>query len=138
MGFRCSSAVKNMPAMQETLVRSLGQEDPLEKGMATHSSILAWRIPWIEGPGGLPSMGSQRVGHEHALTHTRVHTHTHTIINTNYRLYETDFIMQFILLYNFNNSITSPQKALCFGSGRQGISWVPPGLSNIIFTNTLC
>ena len=62
MGFRCSSAVKNMPAMQETLVRSLGQEDPLEKGMATHSSILAWRIPWIEGSDRLWSMGSQRVG----------------------------------------------------------------------------
>ena len=45
--------VKNLPGMQETPVRSLGQEDPLEKGMATHSSILAWRIPWIEEPGGL-------------------------------------------------------------------------------------
>ena len=45
--------VKNLPAMQETQVRSLGQEDPLEKGMATHSSILAWRIPWTEEPGGL-------------------------------------------------------------------------------------
>ena len=44
--------VKNLPAMQETLVQSLGQEDPLEKGMATHSSILAWRIPWTEEPGG--------------------------------------------------------------------------------------
>ena len=55
--------VKNLPAMQETQVRSLGWEDPLEKGMATHSSILAWRIPWTEEPGGLQSMGSQRVGH---------------------------------------------------------------------------
>ena len=55
--------VKNLPAMLETLVQSLGQEDPLEKGMATHSSILAWRIPWTEGPGGLQSMGSQRVRH---------------------------------------------------------------------------
>ena len=51
--------VKNQPAMQETLVRSLGQEDPLEKEMATHSSILAWRIPWTEEPGRLQSMGSQ-------------------------------------------------------------------------------
>ena len=50
-------------AMQETLVPSLGQEDSLEKGIATHSSILAWRIPWAEEPGGLQSMGSQRVGH---------------------------------------------------------------------------
>ena len=55
--------VKNLPAMQETWVRSLGQEDLLEKEMATHSSILARRIPWTEEPGGLKSMGLQRVGH---------------------------------------------------------------------------
>ena len=54
--------VKSLPAMRETWVLSLGQEDPLEKGMATYSSILAWRIPWIEEPSGLQSMGSQRVG----------------------------------------------------------------------------
>ena len=56
--------VKNLPAMQETWVRSLGQEGTLEKGMATHSSILAWRIPWTEELGGLQSMGLQRVGHD--------------------------------------------------------------------------
>ena len=56
--------VKNLPAMQETWVRPLNQEDPLEKGMANHSSILAWRIPWTEEPGGLQSMGSQRVRHD--------------------------------------------------------------------------
>ena len=56
--------VKSPPAMQETQVQSLGQQDPLEKGMATHFSILAWRIPWTEEPGGLVSMGSQRVGHD--------------------------------------------------------------------------
>ena len=50
--------------MQDTQVQSLDQEDPLEKGMATHSSILAWRIPWTEEPGGLQSMRSQRVGHD--------------------------------------------------------------------------
>ena len=55
--------VRNLPAMWETQVQSLGQEDSLEKGMATHSSILAWRIPWTDKPGGLKSMGSQRVGH---------------------------------------------------------------------------
>ena len=55
--------VKNLPAMQKTWVLSLGQEDPLEKGMATHSSILAWRLPRTEEPGRLQSMGSQRVGH---------------------------------------------------------------------------
>ena len=56
--------IKNPPAMRETWVRSLGWEDPLEEGMATYSSILAWRIPWTEEPGGPPSMGSQRVGHD--------------------------------------------------------------------------
>ena len=56
--------VKNPPAIQETWVLSLGQEDSLEKGMVTHSSILAWRIPRTEEPGGLQSMGSQRVGHD--------------------------------------------------------------------------
>ena len=55
--------VKNLPAMQETQVQSLSLEDPLEKGMATHSSILAWMIPWTEEPGGLQSLGLQRVGH---------------------------------------------------------------------------
>ena len=56
--------VKNLPAMGETQVQSLGWEDPPEKGMTTHSNILAWRIPWTEEPGGLQSMGSQRVGHD--------------------------------------------------------------------------
>ena len=63
-GFPVSSLVKNVPAMQDTQVRSLGWEDPLEKEMATHSSTLAWRIPWREEPGRLQSMGSQRVGHD--------------------------------------------------------------------------
>ena len=67
--------LENLPAMQETWVQSLGQEDPLEKGEATHSSILAWRIPWTEEPGGLQSMGLQRD------THT--HTHTRNIISQN-------------------------------------------------------
>ena len=56
--------VKNPPAIQETQVRSLGPEDPLEEEMATHSSILAWKIPWTEEPGGLQSMGLQRVRHD--------------------------------------------------------------------------
>ena len=55
--------VKNLPTMQETWVQSLSREDPLEKGMATHSSILVWRIPWTEEPGRLQSMGSQSVKH---------------------------------------------------------------------------
>jgi len=58
-----TQTVKNLPTMRETWVESLGREDPLEKRMATHSSILAWRIPWTEEPGGLHSIGFQRVGH---------------------------------------------------------------------------
>ena len=61
--------LKCLPAMQETWVRSLGWEDPLEKEMATHSSILAWRIPWMEEPGGLQSKGSQRVRHDLVCKH---------------------------------------------------------------------
>ena len=58
-----AKTVKNLPAMQETQVSSMSQQDPLEKGMVTHSSILAWRIPWTEEPDGLQSMGWQRVRH---------------------------------------------------------------------------
>ena len=61
MGFPGGSVVKNLPAMQETQVQSLGQENPLKKGMATHSSILAWRIPWTEEPGGLQSVGCKEL-----------------------------------------------------------------------------
>ena len=70
--FLVAQTVKNLPAIQETQVRSPVQEDPLGKGMAIHSSILAWRISWIEEPGGLYSMGSQRVGHNRA-TNTHIH-----------------------------------------------------------------
>ena len=59
--FPIAQTVKNLPAMQETQVQLLGQEDPLEKETATHSSILAWKTPWMEGPGGLQSMGLQRL-----------------------------------------------------------------------------
>ena len=59
-----AQGVKRLPAMQETWVRSLGQEDPLEKEMATYSSTLAWKIPWTEKPARLQSMGSQREGHD--------------------------------------------------------------------------
>ena len=69
--------VMNLPAMWETWVQSLGQEDPLEQGMATHSSIPAWRIPWTEKPGGLQSMGLQRVGYNWA-------TNTFTFKTTTY------------------------------------------------------
>ena len=69
-----AQTVKNLPAVQKTWVQSLGWEDPLVKGMATHSSILAWRISWTEETGGLQSIGSQRVGHDRA-------TNTHMLEN---------------------------------------------------------
>ena len=81
--------VKNPTVIHETWVRSLGGEDPLEKEMVTHSSILAWRIPWTEEPGGLQSIGSQRVGHDW------VHTHTHTHIRHN--LFYVNFHYKHIL-----------------------------------------
>ena len=88
--FIVAQTVKNQPAMQEALVQSLGREDSLEKEMATHSSILAWRIPWREEPGGLQSMGgvakswtSQTWLNEWALVHT--HTHSHTHAHTTYK-----------------------------------------------------
>ena len=79
MGFPGVSVVKNLSAMQETRVPSLGREDPLETGMATHFSILAWRIPWTEEPGGLQSIGLKRVKYylamkEHLSTGIRVPT----------------------------------------------------------------
>ena len=75
--FLVAQVVKNLPEVQETWVWSLYWDDPLEKGMATHSSILAWRIPWTEEPGRVHSMGSQRVGHSWG-TNTQTHTHRHT------------------------------------------------------------
>ena len=71
-----AQVVKNPPAVQETCVQSLGQKDPLEKGMATHSSILARGIPRTEEPSRLQSMGSQRVGHNLATEHTGIHART--------------------------------------------------------------
>ena len=65
-GFPCGSVVKNPPAVQEIQVQSLGGEDPLEEGVAAHTSILAWRISWTEEPGGLWSIGSQRVRHDYS------------------------------------------------------------------------
>ena len=83
--------LKNLPAMRETWVRFLGREDPLEKEMATHSSILAWRIPWMEEPGGLQSMGSQRVGHDWAtsLIHSLMININMIISNSNIYILES-------------------------------------------------
>ena len=76
--------VKNLPAKQETWVRSLGWEDPLEKEMATHSSILAWEMPWTEQPGGLQSTGSQRVGHDLLTEQHKATKTTTTVEGTEY------------------------------------------------------
>ena len=78
-----AQTVKSLPAMWETRVWFLGWEDSLEEEMATHSSILAWRIPWTEEPGGLQSMGLQRVGQDwatkHSITYIYIYTHTYTL-----------------------------------------------------------
>ena len=92
--------VKNMPAIWETQVRSLDWEDPLEEGMATHSSILAWRIPWTEEPGGLQSMGSHRVRHDWA-------TNTFTLQSFTYFTNLT-LLISFISLITWKNLSQSP------------------------------
>ena len=93
LGFPGGSVVKNLPAMQETQVWSLGREDLLEKGMATHSSILAWRIPWTEKPGRLQSMWLYRVGHNwviNTLTFTALSSeHTFSLKSYSYYWGET-------------------------------------------------
>ena len=88
--------LKPLPAMWETWVQSLGQEDPLEKEMATHSSILAWRIPWMEEPGGLQSTGSQRVGHDWVTNFHFLSTFTYFSVN---------HIFWFLLVSHFSNFI---------------------------------
>ena len=77
-----AQTVKSLPAMRESQVQSPGQEDPLGKEMAIHSSIVAWKIPWRDKPGRLESMGLQRIGHDR-VTHTHTHTHTHTPMGRN-------------------------------------------------------
>ena len=93
--------VKNLPAVQETRVRSLGQEDPLEKEMATHSSILAWKVPWTEEPGGLQSMGSQIAGHDWATN-----TCTYTLVV--FLLKQSDFnprLSNLFPVFRWNNDL---------------------------------
>ena len=85
-----AQTVKRLPTMQETWVRTLGQEDPLEKEMATHSSILAWKIPWTEEPGWLLSMGSQRVGHKW-MTSLSLMILLYTCLHLNKHIYRASF-----------------------------------------------
>ena len=95
--------VKNPPAMQEMQVQSLGQEDPLEEEMATHSSILAWRIPWTEEPGGLQSMGSQRVENDlvskHTCWYTEIQLVSHTAVTTSNVAKFTSVLIICLLFY---------------------------------------
>ena len=88
-----TQTVKNLPAMWETWVQSLGQEDPLQKGMAIHSSILIWRIPGTEEPDGLQSMGSQRVGHNWATNTNKAHKALGTVSGTK----ETPDVQQLLI-----------------------------------------
>ena len=115
------SVVKNLPTMQETQVWSLGQENPLEKGMATHSNILAWRIPWTEEPGGLQSTGSQRVGHNWAIN-----THTHR--NTK------DFWVFILYPANLQNSLMSSSSSEDFWNLLDFLCRVPCHLQSDCFT----
>ena len=99
--------VRNLPAMQDTQVWFLGQEDPLEKGMATYSSILAWRIPWAEEPGQLQSMGLQRVGHNWVTNTHILHPHNVTCFfpNVQNKKYLSSVVLSrvaFLLQYWFS------------------------------------
>ena len=85
--------VKHLPTMQETQVRSLDQEDPLEKEIATHSSTLAWKIPWTEEPGRLQAMGLRRVGHDRA---TSLHYYTNDAIFTYNGIFNSAVCLSYI------------------------------------------
>ena len=93
-----AQTVKNLPAMQETWVWSVDWEDPLEKGMATHSSILAWKIPWTEESGGLHSLGLQRVGHDW-VTNTHTWRKKHRYSYFLWKIKTKDFFLAF---WNFS------------------------------------
>ena len=86
MGFPSGSTIKNLPAMLETQVWSLGQEDALEEGMAVHYIILAWRIPRTEESGGLQSLGSQRVRHDWVSEHAHMHPHVSDSVKDSFKL----------------------------------------------------
>ena len=107
-----AQSVKNLPAVQETWVRSLGWEDPLEKEMAIHSSIFAWKISWKEEPGGLQSMGSQRVGHNWA-TNTYLSIKSAVIPETVDCIDMTEDYIIWILLFIWTDS-----KCKCYKNRR--------------------
>ena len=105
--------VKNLPTMQETRVRSLNQEESLEKGLATHSSVLAWKIAWTEEPGGLQSMGSQKLGHDWATnTFTFAYTYMYMYVCIYIYIYYIHThiysLFQILFHYNFLGNIVGP------------------------------
>ena len=110
--------VKNPPAMQEMQVQSLGQEDPLEEEMATHSSILAWRIPWTEEPGGLQSMGSQRVENDlvskHTCWYTEIQLVSHTAVTTSNVAKFTSVLIICLLFYTNKSGHLEKKKTTYF------------------------
>ena len=107
--------VKNLPAMQETWVRSLGREDPLEEGMASHSNILAWRIPWTEEAGGLHSVGTKRAGHNWTTN-----TFTSTVLSDGYSSLLTPLHILFVAqeLNSFPGQISSSKPNQRLQKGR--------------------
>ena len=116
-----AQSVKNLPEMHETWVRSLGQEDPPEKEMATHSSILAWRIPWREKPGRTPSMGSQELDMTEQITffnkytYTNIYIYLHKPLHTNTRIYIHPYnIHSYVCMYVFLKSSIFLELCLCF------------------------
>ena len=104
--FLVTHTVRNLPPVGETWVWSLSQEDPLENGMALHSSILAWRTPWTEKPGGLQSMGSQRIRHDWANTFTLLQYQKKDYINKWKYILRSDVLLVVILLKDdFGNNV---------------------------------
>ena len=110
--------VKNPPAIHETWVHSLGWEDPLEEGITTHSSILSWRIPWTEEPGGLQSMGLRRVGHDWAAKHSMHSQHWELLLNQEIRKW---------FWYTVYTGIT-------WGALKQAVSGFPPAGNRVFQT----
>ena len=142
-----SQTVKNLPAIWETKVWSLGSEDPLEKGMATHCSILTWKIPWTEVPGGLQSMGSQRVRHDWATNTSTFHIYIYVCI---YIYIFSKFVVtpclkyrrnRYSLIHLFNNYFWSTHvldlEELLGNIWEQNVDIVPalvrPALSQVLY-----
>ena len=123
-GFPGGSAVKYLPAVQETWVLSLGWEDPLEKEMATHPNILAWEIPWREKPGELQSMGSQRVRHDWA--HTHYYLLTGNCIPAEYNKKPNSVACPLTVLKWLLNLLLQPHVTLWEKGKRRVTSWFCP------------